>query len=112
MYYTLRAIASNFIIKITGRYFIPYFKDYLLNVNQFEGLCQNNINNCEIVGCNLDNFEKIFNISLLLPSGYLCNHIEELYTYRISKLDKIFILPVLNIEPTQMGGNNIINSSL
>ena len=37
---------SDFIIKITGRYFINDFGKYLIDINQYDALCQNDCNRC------------------------------------------------------------------
>jgi len=96
---------SDFIIKITGRYFIEDFEKIInnYNLNEYDGLCQNNINRCEIVGCNYKENNNVFNQSTIID-GNDCNHIEFLYTQRIQKLDKVLILCPLNILPTKMGG--------
>jgi hypothetical protein len=58
--------SSHFIIKVTGRYFIPTLEDYLheFNLNEYECLTQNNRNRCEMVGCHYRNFLDIFNTNI------------------------------------------------
>jgi len=97
---------GDFIIKITARYFIPNFEEYLYNLNQYDGLCQNDINRCEIVGCHYTKKEVLFDLNGVHP------HIEFTYTSRIQSMDAIIILPVLEISPTQAGGYDIRYSSL
>jgi hypothetical protein len=101
---------SKYIIKITGRYFIPYFKEYinLYDLNLFDVICQHGMNRCELVGCKKSFFNKLFNISLQQNDGFYCNHIEFLYNERINTFDRIFICKPLEIEPTQQGGINKI----
>lgn len=96
----------KFVIKITARYFIPGFEKYLSNIFNYDGLSQNNIDRCEIVGASVKYFHNIFNTSLSMYDNVECKHIEQLYKYRVQSLDKILILPVLNIEPTNCGGSN------
>jgi hypothetical protein len=98
---------SKYIIKITGRYFIPNLKEYLA-LNNFDVICQNGMNRCELVGCKKIHFNKLFNISLQQNDGSYCNHIEFLYNERINTFDKILICKQLEIEPTQQGGINQI----
>ena len=99
---------SKYIIKITGRYFIHNFKEYLESLNTFDVICQNGMNRCELVGCKKIHFNKLFNISLQQNDGSYCNHIEFLYNERINTFDKILICKQLEIEPTQQGGINEI----
>jgi hypothetical protein len=94
----------NFVIKITGRYFIPYFYNYLnkLKTNNFNGIRQFNEYSSEIIGCDLDNIDKIFN------TNDVENHIESTYKKRFMELSKIIVLPLFKISPTQRGGINEI----
>jgi len=99
----------NFIIKVTGRYFIPDFEEYLkINLKNIDTVCQYGIGRCEMVGCKKKYFDKLFNISLQLENWQFCNHIEFLYTERINAFDKILICKPLQIQPTQQGGVNNI----
>ena len=52
---------STFIIKITGRYFIPEFEDYLkeFNLDNYNGLTQFCNDRCKIVGSHIKNFNNI-----------------------------------------------------
>ena len=97
----------TFVIKITGRYFIPNFEKYIKCIHGYDILCQNNYTRCEIVGCHFKNFDIFFNVS---PD--LDNHIEFLYKKRVYKFDKIYHLPIIPITPTPMGGINKIVESL
>ena len=101
---------SDFIIKVTARYFIPYFENYLktINLKNFEIICQNDHMNCEFLGCNKYCFKKFFNISLQLKDKMYCNHIEQLYNERINNFDKVLICKKFFIEPTSQGGINNI----
>lgn len=100
---------SKYIIKITGRYFVPNFKEYLdIDLNSFDIICQNGMNRCELIGCKKNHFDKLFNISLQQNDQSYCNHIEFLYNERMNTFDKILICKQLQIEPTQQGGLNQI----
>ena len=101
-----KIIKNDFIIKITGRYFIHNFEEYIKTLNTYDALIQNDINRCEIIGCNYYLRNVLFAINTDI------NHIEFLYTSRIQKLDKILILPKLQINGTQIGGLNEIRYSL
>ena len=99
----------NFIIKVTGRYFIPDFEEYLNdNLKDSDVICQYGISRCEMIGCKKKYFFNLFNLSLILINWQFCNHIEFLYTERINAFDKILICKPLQIEPTQQGGINSI----
>jgi hypothetical protein len=95
---------GDFIVKITGRYFVPEFEN--INLKDYQAICQNDYRRCEIVGCSYNNFEKVFKYQTDVP------HIEFLYESRIQKLDKILILKKMKISPTCMGGFNCIMNSL
>jgi hypothetical protein len=113
---------SNFIIKITGRYFIPDFEGYLkeFNLDNYNGLTQFCKDRCEIVGSHIKNFRNIFNERLCIgtPSDIAYeeyySHVESVYKYRFSLYDNNTILTCKNftIEPTQMGGANNIYDNI
>lgn len=98
--------SANFIIKITGRYFIPNFEAYILNLNlgDFDCLRQNDQRRCEIVGSHIKNFHTIFYKDPIDKHGKYNGHVETIYMERISQFGKIFACKVLDIEPTQRGG--------
>jgi hypothetical protein len=102
---------SDFIIKITGRYFIPNFEKYLTDLSNFDAICQNDRSSCEIIGCSYQEASRLFNTSDILD-GKPCNHIEFLYKNRINKMNRVLILKKINISGTQMGGVNVIKYSL
>jgi len=98
---------SKFIIKITGRYFISEFEDYLskiINLTKYDMLVQNEVDKCEIVGCNTKHFKDVFNNNLLDKYGNYNGHVEYVYTYRASLYKNILRCKVFNIEYTQRGG--------
>jgi len=88
-------INFDFVIKITGRYFIPNFK---VNPFGYDAVCQNSGSQSELLGCTISKFDYFFN-----PCTK-CNHIEFLYKHRLQSLNKVLMLPKLPIEPTCMGG--------
>ncbi len=119
----------EFIMKVTGRYFIPGFYDYLLNNNFFVRckvtghpyvqneilvLRQNNQKRCELFGCNNKIFDFIFSFSTHCNNGGCYLGIEDVIEKRIKMInpDYIFICKQLYIEPTQQGGINNINRDL
>lgn len=101
-------IQSNhfFIIKITGRYFISDFEEYIsqYNLEEYDCLRQNESSMCEIVGSNYNTFANIFNLYLLTETGEYYGHVEDIWKYRISKCNNVFVLKTFYIEPTRRGG--------
>jgi len=99
---------SNFIIKITGRYFIPTLEKYLskYNLDDYDCLTQNDRDRCEIIGCHYVNFSYIFNIYLINDDNNYDEHIENIWKLRTSKYDKVLVCDIFNIDQTQRGGVN------
>ena len=94
---------SNFIIKITGRYFIDELEEYLshIKLNEFDSLTQNNKNRCEMVGCHKKNFDNIF--ELVYNDNCM---VEKIWNKRISQFKKTVKCKVFKIKKTQRGGIN------
>jgi hypothetical protein len=111
----------NYLIKITGRYFIPSFENNLLQELQkkYDRNYITNIirqsqkwrgwNRCEILGCHINNFNDLFKF----PSNN--DMLEEEYMHRVNNKKRennkyqIFELPLLKLDkPTQQGVGNII----
>jgi hypothetical protein len=96
---------SNFLIKITGRYYVPDFQEFIMNqpLDNYVALRQNDNNRCEIVGSHINYINEIFN-----------RHIEDKgmwaeteWLNRIQKYgDKVLVCPIFKIEETQQGSNN------
>ena len=103
---------AKFIVKITGRYYVPSLELYLNNHNlqHYNALRQNNPNSCEIVGASHKVFPKIFNRYLIDDAGNYNGHVETIYKYRIDLLpqEKVLHIPKFNIEPTLRGGHKQI----
>ena len=99
---------SNFIIKITCRYFIPELEDYLrvFDLNKWDCLTQNIRNRCEMVGSHYKNFNNIFNINLLNNNNEYDGDVENIYQFRTSKFPNVLICKKFTIELTQRGGEN------
>ena len=99
---------TNFIIKITARYFIPELESYLkkYDLNTYDCLTQNNRSRCEMIGSHIDNFSDIFNPELLDKNNNYDGHIENIWKYRTSLYDKILVCKEFDIELTQRGGLN------
>jgi len=106
----------NFIFKLTGRYFIPNFEEYLtkkINIYSFVGFRQNNEKRCELIGVHKDYFDDLFVIN-----GLYCkrcavyhHHMEDLIKDRFSFFpeNKMCAFPLFEIEPTKTGTNYIFN---
>ena len=102
----IKQIPTEFIIKITGRFFIPDLEKYLQNfdLTKYDCLTQNNIDRCEMVGCNINNFNNIFNVNSVNNNGEYLFHVEDVYKNRCLKYKNILCCKIFNIEPTQRGG--------
>ena len=105
---------SDYIIKITARYFVPQFQTFLDSIpDEFQALRQNNADNCEIVGCHKDSFRAVFwpnNFQNF--SGSYTHHIESMYKERIERIEKVVVCDQFEIEPTKQGGYDTIITSL
>ena len=102
---------SNFIIKVTGRFFIPELEEYLKNydLNKYDCLVQNNRNRCEMVGSHYKNFNYIFYFH---PHMNVIEDLEDVWLKRTSKLNNILICKKFNITATQRGGVNEIYTNI
>jgi len=113
----------DFVIKITGRYFIPDLEDFL--TNSFIGLKskergyynsdvrtlalrQKANTRCELLGSHVELFSFIFNTNLYNYDGGFHGHVEAVYNNRIKCLNPKNILTCneFKIEATQRGGDN------
>ena len=122
----------NFVIKITGRYFVPLFYEYISSIdiknrsrnlhihnseNSIVAIRQNRELNdirCEIIGINTLFFHFLFFLNLSDDTGMFFPHVETVYFNRLMLFDqnKVVKLPIFPIEPTQMGGGNCITTQL
>jgi len=93
--------SSNFIIKVTARFFIPEFEEYLNNydLNNYDCLVQNNRDRCEVVGSHVKIFSYIFEMYTEYD-----NCVEMLWKERISKYNNILVCKIFQIDETQRGG--------
>jgi hypothetical protein len=105
---------SLFIIKITGRFFINDFENFInsKDLSKFDCLKQYFNYRCEIVGTNIKNFNIIFDKNLFINNGIYDYHVENVYAYRFSLFKNVLVCPIFNIEPTQRGGLNEIYTKL
>lgn len=103
---------DSFIIKITGRFFIPEFEEYInqFDLNNYDCLIQNSsLDNglrCEIVGSHYTKFFYIFNIFTITKNYQFSIFIEQLYYERTRMFKNILECKVFPIEETQRGGIN------
>lgn len=97
---------SNFIIKITGRYFLPDLENYLhkFNLENINCIRQINPDCCELVGCHKKIFYKIFNRYVINNNNMHEYNVETLFKCRISWFNNIIVLPVMSIEPPTTTG--------
>ncbi len=109
---------AKFIIKITCRYFVQDFENFLKNINpdDYFALRQNNSDNCEIVGSHVNNISDIFMPGHFRNSdGKWHHHIESVYKDRILTRvpeERVIVCDVFQIEPTQQGGCNVLKTEL
>jgi hypothetical protein len=98
----------DFLIKITGRYFIPGLESYLesIELDQYDILKQNNINSCQLIGVRLSHFLTLFQVRLLDKNGNYNADVEKIYVERMQEFqeERRLICPVFPIEPTLEGG--------
>ena len=110
--FTKSTIQSYFIIKVTGRFFIPELEDYLRqhDLSKYDCLTQNDRDRCEMVGCKPSHFFHIFNIVLNDLEGYK-SHIEDIWKVRTMKYNNL-TCKVFDIEPTMRGGVNEVYTTI
>ena len=91
---------ASFIIKITGRFYIPELEFFLklFDLNNYDCIVQNDRTRCELVGSHKKNFNHIFDINIDEE------HIENVWANRTSSYPNILICKIFNIEETQRGG--------
>lgn len=101
-------LTGEFIIKITGRFFIPGFAAFLegYDLENWDVLVQNNTSRCEMLGCHRRHFERVFDVDLRRRDGNYSGHVEEVYQFRCEPYENIIRCPVFPIEGTQRGGIN------
>lgn len=99
---------SNFIIKITGRYFIPELEEYLnqFPIWEYDILTQEEEDRCELLGCHPKHFFQIFHLDYRNENGKLDYHVENIYKIRAKKYSKKIPTKKFQIELTQQGGIN------
>lgn len=113
-YYHSKKIINNvdFIIKITGRYFIADFEktcDNFLKPGIYF-IQQSNENNCEIIGCHKHLFGYLFDLNYQDPHDY----VEMIYKKRIEGMNPLCIwkCPQFEIEATISGGWEFLKTTL
>lgn len=101
---------SDFIIKITGRYYIPEFQNFInsIDIYKYDYITQNSLEpSCEILGTSNKKFKELFNLSNKKEISF----IELEYKNRIysnNKNNNILVIPLFKIEPTIQGGSGNI----
>jgi hypothetical protein len=100
--------SSTFIIKITGRFYIPEFETFIKNydLNNYDCIVQNNRERCELVGSHIKNCHHIFDVNIDQE------HIENVWLKRTSIYSNILICKIFNIESTQRGGATNIYTTI
>jgi hypothetical protein len=97
---------NQFIIKVSGRFFIPELEKFLLDyeLNSYDCLTQYDRDRCEMVGTHYKNFSHIFNINLINENNEYEGHVENIWKLRTSFFNNILICKSFTIIPTQRGG--------
>ena len=98
---------SSFIIKVTGRFFIPGFEEYLkeVNINKYNILSQHQKERCEMAGSNHAFFYQMFDLRLLTKDGDYDPFLETVFLHRSTyMIENVHRAKVFDIEPTQRGG--------
>ena len=97
--------SQDFIIKITGRFFINDLEEYLSNIDlkKYDSLRQENADRCEMVGSSYQNCDHIFNPIIIADNYY--GHIESIWKNRIADYENVLICKQFAIEKTQRGGD-------
>tara|TARA_B100000795_G_scaffold231385_1_gene189196 strand:+ start:4581 stop:4970 length:390 start_codon:yes stop_codon:yes gene_type:complete len=95
----------DFIIKITGRYFISELQDYVIHndLKKYDCLTQQDKDRCEMVGCSYNLFNFIFNPKINCPHR---GHIESIWKQRASLYKNTLTCKLFSIEKTIRGGDN------
>lgn len=92
----------DYVIKITGRYFIPNFERLLRSYGEYETICQTDSGSrCEIVGARVDLAKRIFEYPAII------DHVEDEYYMRTMGTKRLE-LPKMNIDPVRNGGGNAL----
>lgn len=98
----------DFLIKITGRFFIPGLESYLesIELDKYDILKQNNIHSCQLMGVRLSHFHTLFSVYLLDKNGNYNADVEKIYVERMQDFmeERRLICPMFPIEPTLEGG--------
>jgi hypothetical protein len=95
-----------FVIKITGRYFIPELEEYLkdFDLNTYDVLTQHNPSCCEMIGCHMRNKHIIFNPFPINENGHYEAHLERVIKFRGEQFNNVLHCKPFPIEPTVRGG--------
>ena len=99
-------LTGEFIIKITGRFFIPGFAAFLeeYDLEKWDVIVQNNASRCEMLGCHRRHFDRVFDVDLRMMDGNYSGNVEDVYQSRCEQYKNIIRCPVFPIEGTQRGG--------
>jgi hypothetical protein len=105
----IKEIKPIFIIKITGRFFIPdleeYFKSY--DLNNYDCLSQHYMLQSEMIGSHYSNFDYIFSTDTHNSRYTEVDFIETVYFDRKNNCKRILVCKLFDIEETQTGSNDV-----
>ena len=99
---------SNFVIKVTARFFIPELEEYLSNydLNAYDCLVQHNRydSRCEMVGSHIKHFYFVFSLFFMMKNRAYEGQAEHVYEERTSCFTNRLICKEFEIEKTQRDG--------
>jgi len=107
---------ADFIIKITGRFFIPELETYLssITIQDYMALIQHDPLRCEMIGARQDVFSMIFHERMTNHFGKINGRAETIFFERIKRLPTKAVIQCdeFDIEPTGRGGVKEIYSTI
>ena len=109
-----RLTNSDFVIKVTGRYYIPEFQEYTntFNLGLYDAIVQNghtSNSRCEMIGCHLNKSRDLFNLTIDPEFlSYPYNMVESIYKKRIGEFNRTLECKEFPIDATVCSGNNRI----
>lgn len=109
---------SKFVIKVTGRFFIPGLQTFLESapLEHCSAMRQNDMTRCEMVGSRIDKFSDIFHVFALDERGDRMGHVESVYKFRMEREIKhgnnVLVCDTFVIDPTIRGGVNKVYDNI
>jgi hypothetical protein len=103
----------NKIFKLTGRYFIPYFYDYIKNIDIYSKFyIQDNEDRCELFGCHKDYFNHLFILPIESEDYMSLENRKKKIIKELSNKYKIYNFPKIPVDGVIKGSSNRFIRSL